>query len=169
MEAFILSLGWIGIFAPLALGAIGSMVFLILIGLSPLLHGSALAGGPASLLQSALGGSAGFALLLLAVVMWQAFSNTSQGALQGLIPDLVPAARRGRASGVKSVMELLPILVIVFLGSLVDSGDIGQVLALIAGILAERRGECGVLRDGRPQNQGYRCSRKANDIELRIS
>ena len=39
----------------------------------------------------------------------------------------------------------------------------------IAGILAERRGEYGVLRDGRPQHQGYRCSRKANDIELRIS
>ena len=116
-------------------GAIGSVVFLILIGASPLLH-RGVPGGLTSLLQPVRGASAGYALLLIGVVMWQACSNTSQGALQGLIPDLVPAARRGRASGVKSVMELLPVLVIVFLGPLVDSGDIGQVLVWIAGILA---------------------------------
>ena len=60
----------------------------------------------------------------------------AQGALQGLIPDVVPEAQRGRASGIKAVFELLPILLIIFIGPLVDAGRIGLVVGIImAGFL----------------------------------
>jgi MFS family permease len=71
-------------------------------------------------------------VLILGVALLQICSNIAQGALQGLIPDVVPQAQRGRASGVKSVFELLPILFIIFIGPLVDAGRIG----LVAGIMA---------------------------------
>jgi len=50
--------------------------------------------------------------LLIAVLLIQFTSNISHGPLQGLIPDLVPEDQRGRASAVKSVMELLPIVLV---------------------------------------------------------
>jgi MFS family permease len=50
--------------------------------------------------------------LLIGVLLIQFTSNISHGPLQGLIPDLVPDDQRGRASAVKSVMELLPILLV---------------------------------------------------------
>ena len=38
-------------------------------------------------------------------------SNTAHAATQGLIPDLVPEHLRGRASGVKALLELpLPLV-----------------------------------------------------------
>ncbi len=50
--------------------------------------------------------------LLIAILLIQVSSNVSHGPLQGLIPDLVPEDQRGRASAVKSVMELLPIILV---------------------------------------------------------
>jgi len=50
--------------------------------------------------------------LLVAIVLIQFTSNISHGPLQGLIPDLVPEDQRGRASAVKSVMELLPLILV---------------------------------------------------------
>ena len=50
--------------------------------------------------------------LLIAVLLIQFSSNVSHGPLQGLIPDLVPEDQRGRASAIKSVMELLPIILV---------------------------------------------------------
>ncbi len=50
---------------------------------------------------------------LVVVLMFQQFSaNISHGALQGLIPDLVPEDQRGRASAVKSIFELIPIILL---------------------------------------------------------
>ncbi|MBE3038133.1 MAG: MFS transporter [Chloroflexi bacterium] len=50
--------------------------------------------------------------LLIAVLLIQFSSNISHGPLQGLIPDLVPEDQRGRASAIKAIMELLPLILV---------------------------------------------------------
>jgi MFS family permease len=50
--------------------------------------------------------------LLIAVLLIQFSSNVSHGPLQGLIPDLVPEDERGRASAIKAIMELLPVILV---------------------------------------------------------
>ena len=50
--------------------------------------------------------------LLIAILLIQFSSNISHGPLQGLIPDLVPEDQRGHASAVKSIMELLPVVLV---------------------------------------------------------
>src|SRR5512136_605188 len=50
--------------------------------------------------------------LLVSILLLQFSSNVSHGPLQGLIPDLVPEDQRGRASAVKAIMELLPIILV---------------------------------------------------------
>lgn len=50
--------------------------------------------------------------LLIAILLIQFSSNISHGPLQGLIPDLVPEEQRGRASAVKAIMELLPVILV---------------------------------------------------------
>ena len=48
-----------------------------------------------------------FALLVLGMVLTQIASNTVQAPWQALIPDLVPKAQRGQASGLKAVLDIL--------------------------------------------------------------
>ena len=48
-----------------------------------------------------------YALVFVFYCLLQVATNTAQGPYQGFIPDLVPVARRGRAAGVKSLLELL--------------------------------------------------------------
>jgi MFS family permease len=63
--------------------------------------------------------------LLIAVLLIQFSSNVSHGPLQGLIPDLVPEDQRGRASAIKSVMELLPIILVgLTIAKLVGAGHL---------------------------------------------
>jgi MFS family permease len=50
--------------------------------------------------------------LLIAILLIQFSSNVSHGPLQGLIPDLVPERQRSHASAVKSIMELLPVVLV---------------------------------------------------------
>ncbi|MCX6036019.1 MAG: MFS transporter [Chloroflexi bacterium] len=50
--------------------------------------------------------------LLISVLLIQFSSNISHGPLQGLIPDLVPEDQRGRASAIKAIMELLPVILV---------------------------------------------------------
>jgi hypothetical protein len=52
-----------------------------------------------------------------------------------LIPDRVPLDQRGRSSGVKAVLELLPAIVIIFIGPLVDGGYIWWTLAIIGAVM----------------------------------
>lgn len=54
--------------------------------------------------------SGSYWLLFVAMLLLQFSSNIAHGALQGLIPDLVAEGQRGRASGVKAMMELLPVV-----------------------------------------------------------
>jgi MFS family permease len=63
--------------------------------------------------------------LLIGVLLIQFTSNISHGPLQGLIPDLVPEDQRGRASAVKSVMELLPVILVgLTIAKLVGAGQL---------------------------------------------
>ena len=73
----------------------------------------------------------GYWFLLAAVLLFQFSSNISHGALQGLIPDLAPEEQRGVASAVKSIFELLPLVLLgITIAPLVGAGRLN--LAFIA-------------------------------------
>jgi MFS family permease len=103
-----------------------NLLFLLIIGLSPLFAGSTLESG---LLE---GISLAYLVLLVGIVLVQVSANVALGAVLGLIPDLVPVYQRGWVAGVKAVMELLPGIFIIVVGPLVDSGQIWLTLGLIA-------------------------------------
>ncbi|MCL4530606.1 MAG: MFS transporter [Chloroflexi bacterium] len=64
--------------------------------------------------------------LLIGVLLIQFSSNISHGPLQGLIPDLVPEDERGRASAIKAIFELLPIIIVgLTIAKLVGAGELG--------------------------------------------
>jgi MFS family permease len=64
--------------------------------------------------------------LLIGVLLIQFSSNISHGPLQALIPDLVPEDQRGRASAVKSLFELLPLVLVgLTIAKLVGAGQLG--------------------------------------------
>jgi len=84
----------------------------------------------------AIGASPGYWFLFGAMVFSQIVSNIAQGAEQGLIPDMVPEDLRGRFSGVKSIMELLPVIVVAFtIGPLVAAGQMWAAIVVAIGIL----------------------------------
>lgn len=67
--------------------------------------------------------------LFIAILLFQFSNNVSHGPLQGLIPDLVPEGQRGRASAVKAVFELLPIILVgVTIAKLVGIGEFGWAM-----------------------------------------
>jgi len=73
--------------------------------------------------------------LFAAVLLIQFSANISHGALQGLIPDLVPEDQRGIASAVKSVLELIPLILLGFtIAPLVGAGRY-QLAVLVSGLL----------------------------------
>ncbi|MBC7264971.1 MAG: MFS transporter [Chloroflexi bacterium] len=75
-------------------------------------------------------------LLFAAVLLLQFSSNIAHGALQGIIPDLVPEDQRGRASGVKAMMELLPIILTAFTTArLVGAGKVWEAILVVMGSL----------------------------------
>ncbi len=114
-------------------GALFNILFLAVIGLSSLFSRSHTDG----FFGATLGISTAFFVLILGYVLMQISSNFGHGAVQGLIPDLVPENQRGKASGVKAVLELLPVFLVVFIGPLVDAGKIWLVVSIImAGFLA---------------------------------
>lgn len=112
-------------------GTLFDLLFLAIIGASPLFVGSALD----PLIEPLLGFSAAFTVLLIGIVLLQVSSNVAQGALQGLLPDLVPETQRGISSGVKAVFELLPAFLVIFIGSVVDAGRIWLTVGIIGGAL----------------------------------
>ena len=70
--------------------------------------------------------------LFASALLLQFSSNVAHGALQGLIPDLVPEEQRGRASGVKALMELAPIIITAFTtAKLVGAGRVWEALLLV--------------------------------------
>jgi len=113
------------------LGTMFDLLFLLVVGASPLFVGSALDGFS----QPTFGVNTAYVVLLTGIVLLQISSNVAHGALQGLIPDLVTEDQRGRSSGVKAVMELLPVFLVVFIGPLVDAGLIWLTVGIIMGSL----------------------------------
>lgn len=115
-------------------GTTFDLVFLVIIAASPTFIGSPLD----ARLVPLLGVSTAYVVLILGIVLLQGSSNVAQGALQGLLPDLVPPEQRGRSSGVKAVLEVVvPSLLIIGIGvgPLVDAGRIGIVAVIIGGAL----------------------------------
>ncbi|PKO22425.1 MAG: hypothetical protein CVU38_09355 [Chloroflexi bacterium HGW-Chloroflexi-1] len=111
----------------IAAGALLNVLFLFIIGASPAFLGSSLDG----FTRTVFGVTAAYAVLLIGIGLLQVSSNVGHGALQGLIPDLAPENQRGRASGVKAVMELLPVFLVIFIGPLVDAGKIWLTVGII--------------------------------------
>jgi MFS family permease len=111
-------------------GTLGNLLFLLVIGIAPMFADSTLTG---SLLT---GVSVAYLVLLVGVVFLQITGNVALGAVLGLIPDLVPEHQRGRASGVKAVMELLPIFGAILIGQMLGQGRIWLTIGIVmAGFL----------------------------------
>jgi MFS family permease len=71
-------------------------------------------------------------LLFAALLMLQFSLNVAHGALQGLIPDLVPKEQRGMASGVKGLIEIIGAIVASLgAGYLVGQGQMAAAIGLI--------------------------------------
>jgi MFS family permease len=74
--------------------------------------------------------------LLVAVLLGQLSANISHGALRGLIPDLVPEDQRGVASGVKAILELVPLILLgLAIAPLVGAGRFPLAVAATGGLL----------------------------------
>lgn len=77
-----------------------------------------------------------YASLLIAIILLQVSSNISHGPLQGLIPDLVPEEQRGISSAVKSIFELIPLILVGFtIAALVGKGRLDLAFLATAGLL----------------------------------
>jgi MFS family permease len=71
--------------------------------------------------------------LCLAYLLLQFALSTAQAGQQGFIPDLVPAQKRGLASGFKGFMDIGgAMLGFVLLGQLLGSGRLGLALLILA-------------------------------------
>jgi MFS family permease len=84
----------------------------------------------------AIGASPSYQFLFIAVILSQIASNIAHAAEQGLIPDLVPDDQRGRFSGVKSVMELVPVIIVALtIGQMIKNGQMWGGILVAIGIL----------------------------------
>lgn len=75
-------------------------------------------------------GMGGYWTLFTLLILLNIASNTSQAAIQGLIPDLVPENQRGRHSGIKAIFEVpLPlILVALVISKMIAHGQMWAAL-----------------------------------------
>ncbi len=90
------------------------------------------------LIGATMSGQQGFTALFIVVVISGISINIAHAATQGLIPDLVPEAQRGRYSGVKALFEVpLPLIVTPFLiKPMIRAGNyMGAIFMLIAVML----------------------------------
>ncbi|MBI4787729.1 MAG: MFS transporter [Chloroflexi bacterium] len=108
-------------------GTVFNLPFLLIVGASPLFLNSTFN----SFFQPTFGVTTAYIVLLAGIVLLQISSNFVQGPLQALIPDVMPENQRGRSSGVKAVMELLPVFLVIFIGPLVDRGQFGLVVSVV--------------------------------------
>jgi len=111
-------------------GALLNALAILLIGLSP--QFGKLDDPTAKVL---FGVVLGFAVLQVANICSQFSANIAQGPLQGLMPDLIPEKQRGFSSGIKSVFELLPSLMVLGISPLVNKGYTLLTAAIVSVIL----------------------------------
>lgn len=108
-------------------GALLNILFLAVVGSSLFFKTSPLN----VFFQSNFGITASLAVLLLGIILLQFSSNISQAGQQGLIPDVVQEHQRGRASGIKSVMEMLPAALVLLISPLLDKQKFWIVLIIL--------------------------------------
>jgi Na+/melibiose symporter-like transporter len=99
------------------------------------------------LLLFGVGWAPAYAALFVVYCLMQVASNTAQGPYQAFIPEMVPEGKRGRASGIKNLLEILGGVVFAGVSSVLigrysrglgsrwlwlDLGLLGIVLALAA-------------------------------------
>jgi len=108
-------------------GALLNILFLGVMGASLWFKSSPLN----AFLQSSFGITASLAVLLLGIILLQFSSNISQAGQQGLIPDIVPEQQRGRASGIKSVMEMVPAALVLLISPLIDRQKFWLVILIL--------------------------------------
>jgi MFS family permease len=84
-----------------------------------------------------LEGMRGYWALFVLYLISTVSSNAAHAATQGLIPDLVPEEERGRASGVKALLEIpLPLVFVSFVvGRLISGGQIWAALFTVMAVM----------------------------------
>jgi MFS family permease len=84
-----------------------------------------------------LTGMTGYWVLFVLYILSMFASDTAHAATQGLIPDVVPEENRGRASGVKALLELpLPLIFVSFVvAGLVSAGNLWGALLVLMVVL----------------------------------
>jgi Na+/melibiose symporter-like transporter len=97
----------------------------------------------ALLLIPGIGYVGSYAAIFVVYCLLQASTNTAQGPYQAFIPEMVPEGKRGLASGVKGLLEILGGAVLIYLSGLLmgqystDAGSLWLwvVLAVLAIVL----------------------------------
>ncbi len=80
--------------------------------------------------------SSNYVMLVISVLLIQVSSNISHGPLQALIPDIVPDDQRGIASAIKSIFELLPLVLLGFtVAALVGKGKFDLAVVITGAAL----------------------------------
>lgn len=122
----------IGLLSDHSAAAWGRRRPFILTGALGMVGGCALVG-----VAAGLTGGGGFWFLFAVAIVFSLAANTAHGAQQGLIPDLVPAAQRGRFSALKAIFEApLPLLVVALvIAPRVKANDVRGALGLVAAIV----------------------------------
>lgn len=102
------------------IGTLANLVILTMIGFS-----------------ASLEGMTGYWVLFFLLLLMMVAANTAHGAVQGLIPDLVPEEQRGKYSGVKALLEVpIPLIIVSFtIGRLIANGQMWAALLVCMGIL----------------------------------
>ena len=108
-------------------GALLNILFVGVVGASLFFQGSPLN----EKFQSVISIPATLAVLLLGIIVLQFSSNISQAGQQGLIPDVIPAHQRGRACGVKSLMEMIPAAVVLVISPFIDKQKFWLVIIIL--------------------------------------
>ena len=87
-----------------------------------------------------IGLAGSFAAIFAVYCLLQAATNTAQGPYQAFIPEFVPENKRGLASGVKALLEVVGGVILVYLASIFmdrySAGEGSRWLWLVLGILA---------------------------------
>jgi MFS family permease len=89
-------------------------------------------------ISAGMSGMAGFYFLFSVAVLSQVAVNAANAAAHGLIPDLVPAEKRGKFSAVKALFEApLPLVLVPFtIGMLISRGQIWSAIGVAIAIVA---------------------------------
>lgn len=128
------------------------------------------------LILPGIGLAGSYAVLFVIYCLLQVSSNTVQGPHQGFIPDLVPDGKRGLASGVKGLLEIVGGVALlypisIFMGNY-DTGEGGQWLWLslaLPGIFLLVLMLITILTvKEKPRSGGLRLAITTSDIDIKL-